>query len=131
MGKADIVKVDYEELHLITGFWKDYREERAQIDFLKDKFGLEMLIVTKGSQGAACLDENGHFEQPGFRVEVTDTIGCGDAFLAAFLSKMLTGENTPSCLHFACAVGALVAMEVGGTPTIRKSALQKILNQKN
>ena len=129
LSKADIVKVDFEELNLITGFWTDYREVLSQVGFLKNKFGLEMLIVTKGAEGAACSDENGYFEHPGFPVNVTDTIGCGDAFLAAFLSKMLTGKKTAACLHFACAVGALLATKAGGTPTLTKSDVQSILNQ--
>lgn len=130
LGKADIVKVDYEELNLITGFWADYREESSMVSFLKEKFGMETLIVTKGDRGAACFDENGgRFEQAGFQVEVRDTIGCGDAFLAAFLSKMLSGENTASCLRFACAVGALTAAKAGGTPAFSKAELHHILNQ--
>lgn len=129
LRKADIVKVDYEELNLLSGFWAACGEESARVDFLKSKFQLEMLIVTKGRGGAACFDENGCIQQPGFRVEVKDTIGCGDAFLAAFLSRMLTGESTASCLRYACAVGALVATMAGGTPAIDTATLQRIMNQ--
>ncbi|MBK9017889.1 MAG: hypothetical protein IPM82_29750 [Saprospiraceae bacterium] len=101
------------------------------MDFLRKKFSLEALIVTRGSQGAACLDESGFCEQPGFPVVVKDTIGSGDAFLAAYLRKMLVGENAAECLRFACAIGALAATKSGGTPTIGELEIETILKPKS
>ncbi len=131
LAHADIVKMNDEELALLAGYWSDLDGELEQMAFLKEKFKLESVIVTKGSRGASCLDDAGHCEQPGFQVMVQDTIGSGDAFLAAFLGKMLAGENTAGCLLFACAVGALAATKAGGTPAIQAAEINGILQSKH
>ena len=118
LSKADIVKLNDEELAIIAAWNGVGGGEAEQLRFLKEKFQLELLILTKGDKGAACLDESGCHTHPGFPVVVKDTIGSGDAFLAAFLSKLLAGADSPECLAFACALGALVATKQGGTPEI-------------
>ena len=124
--KADIVKMNDEELALISGYFSNSKGMEAQMNFLTEQFRLETLIVTKGPHGAVCLDADGLHEQPGFKVKVKDTIGSGDAFLAAFLSMNLDGASIPESLRYACAIGALVATKQGGTPVIDEDELDEI-----
>lgn len=124
--KADIVKMNDEELALISGYFSSAKGMEAQMNTLLEQFRLEMLIVTRGPKGAVCLDADGFHEQEGFEVKVKDTIGSGDAFLAAFLSKNLDGADTDESLEFACAIGALVATKRGGTPVIDEDELDEI-----
>lgn len=131
LAKADIVKMNDEELVLIAGWSGADGDERAQMEFLRNKFGLDLLILTRGKDGAACLDGKGFYEHPGFPVTVKDTIGSGDSFLAAFLSKYLVGENTRECLLFAGAVGAMVATRAGGTPELRPEEIQAFIDSKS
>ena len=130
LEKADIVKMNDEELALIAGWQGLDGEERSQLEFLKNKFGLDVLILTKGKDGAVCLDETGYYEQPAFPVVVKDTIGSGDSFLAAFLSKYLKNEPTRQCLIFAGAVGALVATKAGGTPEVTPQEILAMIGSK-
>lgn len=130
LQKADIVKLNDEELHLLCGYWSGLEGEQLQMSFLKEKFRLEALVVTKGPNGAACLDDSGYHEQPGFTVQVQDTIGSGDAFLAAYLSKLLVNANANDCLRFACAIGALAATKAGGTARLSGEEIEVILNSK-
>ncbi len=130
LQQADVVKMNDEELTLLSGYWATITAPIDQMDFLRKKFQLQTLIVTRGSRGAACLDESGYSEHPGFPVVVKDTIGSGDSFLAAFLTKHLAGENAEECLRFACAVGALAATKAGGTPTITAAEIAAILDSK-
>ncbi len=127
LAKADIVKMNDEELALIAGWQSIARDEKSQLDFIKNKFKPDTIILTKGKDGATCLDDSGYFEQPGFPVKVQDTIGSGDAYLAAFLSRYLKGEDTRQCMAFAGAVGALVATKQGGTPSISIPEIQGIM----
>ncbi len=130
LPKADIVKMNDEELVILANHWgAGELDEAAQMAFLKRKFDLETLIVTKGPHGASCLDETGMHHQTGFSVKVADTIGSGDAFLAGFISKMLAGENAGECLQFACAVGALVATKRGGTPELALAEIEAFAMQ--
>ena len=129
LSKADIVKLNDEELAIIAAWHGAVGGETEQMQFLKKKYALDMLVLTKGPQGAACLDDAGYHTHPGFSVKVHDTIGSGDAFLAAFLSKMLAGDDSPECLAFACAVGALVATKQGGTPDIGAAEIQDFIRK--
>jgi fructokinase len=131
LPKAEILKVNDEELAIIAGWQGIEGDETAQVEFIRHKFGLDALILTKGRDGAVCLDESGYFYQPGFPVRVQDTIGSGDSFLAAFLSKYLRGDPTPDCLAFAGAVGALVATRRGGTPELSLVEVQAMLGVKS
>jgi len=83
--------------------------------------------MTKGKHGAFCLHNNELTTQKSFPVEVQDTVGAGDAFLAAFITKMLYGETWQGCLEFACATGALVATKSGGTPEINEALVKDFL----
>lgn len=130
LAKADIVKMNDEELALIAGWQNAAGDEKTQMGIIRDKFGLDALILTKGKNGAACLGESGYHEHPGFRVKVQDTIGSGDSFLAAFLSKFLKGKASPDCLAFAGAVGALVATKAGGTPELAAGEIHSLMASK-
>ena len=131
LEKADIVKMNDEELAIIGEWLGVSGDEKSQLEYIKNKFSLDLAILTKGQYGAACLDETGYYEQPGFQVNVQDTIGSGDAFLAAFLSRFLKGDSASDCLFYASAVGGLVATKQGGTPKIALPELQGIMNSQS
>lgn len=77
------------------------------------EYGPEVVVVTRGSQGAFILTERESFSIPAYQVEVRDTTGAGDCFNAAFLSSWLRGEALPDCGQFAAAAAALSITEVG------------------
>jgi fructokinase len=47
---------------------------------------------------------------------VADTVGSGDAFLAAFLSRLTDGARPEEILDYASAMGALIASYPGACP---------------
>lgn len=113
---ADIVKMNHQELTLIMGWFGLAGEEQQQMAYIRQRFGLQMVILTRGEKGASVLSDEGYAEHPGFKVEVEDTIGSGDSFLATFLSNYLQQQPTADCLSKACLVGAYVASCKGATP---------------
>ena len=127
LEKADVVKVNDEELDIITGWYGLEKDIAGQMEFVREKFKIETLVMTKGKHGAFCLHNNELTTQKSFPVEVQDTVGAGDAFLAAFITKMLYGETWQGCLEFACATGALVATKSGGTPEINETLVKDFL----
>jgi fructokinase len=127
---ADIVKMNHQELAEITGWFNlAVGEEQQQMQAVKSKFGLRLVIVTRGENGAAVLTDEGYFEHPGYSVEVADTIGSGDAFLATFLSNYLEQQPTSEALKRACAVGAYVATRHGATPEYQTTDPESLLTQ--
>lgn len=129
MHRANIAKLNEHELAELSG-WYDADPNPADLhrtmQQLRERYGVDTLCVTLGADGAALLNHDGFFQQAGFPVAVDDTIGSGDAFLAAFLHKTLLGESAPKTLEFACATGAYVATRQGATPDFTE---QTIANQ--
>ena len=126
---ADIVKMNDEEL-LIIGQWLDIdHTEAATAKKIRDHFQWQQFIVTRGAQGAWLFNDKGMINSDGIPIQVQDTIGSGDSFLAAFLSKFLRGEAPEKCLQFAAATGAYVATQKGGTPEFSETQIQALLEQ--
>ena len=125
---ADIVKVNDDELEMICNWGGQTGNETQNASFLKERYQLNGIIVTRGANGAFFIDENNVlFEHQGFKVTVNDTIGSGDSFLAAFITKWLNGEMPAEALKYACAVGAFVATQKGATPLISEEDILKFM----
>lgn len=125
---ADIVKMNAQELTLVSKWYQlDSNEEKA-IAGLATRFGLQTICVTKGEHGAVLWTNEQFYRSGGFQVEVKDTIGSGDSFLAALLTYLLQGKPPQESLQFACATGSLVATYRGATPFISTIEIQSFLN---
>jgi ribokinase len=72
------------------------------------------VVVTRGAEGAE-LHRPGHpvHRQPGFAIEVADTTGAGDAFVAALAWSVLEDVPPDRGVRIACAAGALACRAVG------------------
>ncbi|MEZ4962981.1 MAG: carbohydrate kinase [Saprospiraceae bacterium] len=116
LPKANLAKMNDDELDTIAGWHNVSSSDAVKMDFIKKHYGLDSLLVTLGAKGAKFQNDQGLFSQTGFKVKVQDTIGSGDAFLGAFLSKFLIGASPSECLETACAAGAFVATKKGATP---------------
>lgn len=113
---ADMVKMNIAELELITGWFASYKNVTDRIGVIQDRFKIPSIIVTMGGDGAIVDIAGERYKHNGYVVEVADTIGSGDAFLAAFIFKQLNNDGPAASLAFASALGALVASKTGGWP---------------
>ncbi len=131
LGQADIVKMNEEELREIGGWFTTATENvGAALEQLLDRFALQGVLVTRGKDGAVFLDDQHDlYTCGGHVVEVVDTVGSGDSFLAAFLRKRLDGAAAQDGLDFACATGALVATRKGGTPELTEAEVEQFRRQ--
>ncbi len=118
LGKADLLKMNDHELDTLSGWYHFRGEEKDRMESLLEHFHLDGVVVTKGDKGAVFQDKSGFYLHAGYPVQVQDTIGSGDAFLAGFLRQTLRGEKPDERLAFACSMGAFVATQKGGTPQI-------------
>lgn len=130
LQQADIVKVNEQELNTVCGWFGIQPEVETQMKFLYERFHLKLVCVTLGADGAVVLSSNGFHRQGGYVVEVQDTIGSGDSFLAMFLKEYISGSSIPQALQKACAVGALVASYSGATPKISEAELDQFITIK-
>lgn len=78
------------------------------------RHGPDLVVVTLGVRGATAFPrDQPPVHQPAFRVEVQDTIGCGDAFTAGLAVALLAGRPVAESLRRAAACGAIVAGRFG------------------
>lgn len=121
LSHADLLKLNNGELIEVNkrlGL-ADENEEDLLVKSLMDRYGIKQIIVTKGKDGAAFYSGNKVINQVSKEVQVQDTIGCGDAFLAAFVVSYLHHEPAEVSLKKAVAMGAFIATQKGGCPPYR------------
>jgi fructokinase len=129
LHEAQLVKLNDAELGRVMRV--DVRSlrdlERAARRFA-ERHGLAGLCVTAGARGAGLWwDGNWHWER-GKKVAVRDTIGAGDAFLAALLASLLARNDPPEvALARACRTGEFVATRDGATPEYTCDAQGRIV----
>ena len=124
---ADLVKMNEHELAEILGWLGKDAADEETLPWLAQRFQLQAVCVTLGADGAMLWKDGQLYRSPGLAVEVADTIGSGDAFLAALLTSWLAGQLPQQCLRLACATGALVATYQGATPSIRQADVAALL----
>jgi fructokinase len=129
LQKADIVKMNEEELAIISHWYNVETGFIAQIEAMQARFDIKTLIVSHGSKGAYCFENKTLYVQKAFEITVNDTIGSGDAFLAGFLSEKLKGNDPQVCLKKACAMGAFVATKSGATPEITEGCVLELMER--
>ncbi|HNR21748.1 MAG TPA: 5-dehydro-2-deoxygluconokinase [Steroidobacteraceae bacterium] len=77
------------------------------------------LVVKRGAAGCTVLPAAGEcLDVPGFPVEVLNTLGAGDAFLAGLLSGYLAGADWQRAATIGNACGALVVSRHGCAPAL-------------
>ncbi|MCR4408549.1 MAG: carbohydrate kinase family protein [Anaerolineae bacterium] len=81
------------------------------------------VVVKLGREGALACTGGQVWKASGFKVEVVDTTGAGDAFNAGFLyAHVIEGRPIPEALHFANACGAIAVTIIGGATALPSAA---------
>jgi fructokinase len=128
MKLADIVKLNDEELPKIMSLsGLTHREEQSSAQRLVEAYDLKLVCVTRGGRGSLLVQDGAASEHRGFRVNVADTVGSGDAFTAGLVHEYLHGASLDLMNEVANLMGAWVASEVGAMPAPKRGALEHSL----
>ncbi|PWW32264.1 fructokinase [Cytobacillus oceanisediminis] len=120
---ADIVKISEEELEFLTG----YRDVAKGTEVLQEQYGTAVIFVTLGPEGCFYRSKHVSGQKEGYKVNVVDTTGAGDAFVGGVLYQFLeinkpldhlTAADFEEMVTFANAIGALTTEGKGGIPSI-------------
>ena len=92
--RATIFKLGHDEAEAIWGLGLSAE------GYARRFFGGEtrLTLVTTGDSGAVAYDGERVVSHPGFRVEVVDPVGAGDAFVAGFLAGLFGGGSVLEAL---------------------------------
>jgi len=118
-SQANVVKLSDTEAEFLDANVNAGDQGSSVEDFCRRwsrRYGCQAICVTFGERGCAVFQNGLYCEIPGFKVEVADTVGAGDAFSAAFLHGLAQGWDALSAGRLANAVAALVASRPGATP---------------
>lgn len=141
LGEADIVKVSDDDLSIL-GFMNP--DPLVAARELLAKTPARWLALTLGAKGAVILARDGGAWQAAESqpVQVADTVGAGDSFLAGMLVALLDrpamraaetaadlrldGTDIEDLLANAIACASLCVMETGCVPPTREQVLQRL-----
>lgn len=113
---ADIVFGGPEELKLL---YPDSEPAEAAQRLVHG--GRGEVVLKMGADGAVVYSSGAVVEGAGFTVDVVDTVGAGDAFVAGYLSGLVQGIDVQARLQRANACGAMLCMAPGdweSSPTL-------------
>ncbi|MBD8081035.1 carbohydrate kinase family protein [Chryseobacterium caseinilyticum] len=117
LHKADLVKMNKAELRTIIEFLgEEYIDEDNSIRHIQKHFDLNEIVLTKGSKGARYFVGDKSYNFPAVAIEVNDTVGSGDSFLAGFLSKRIQGKLPEEIMKQAVSLGAFITSKSGACP---------------
>jgi len=130
MHSANFIKFNDEELlEIAEAMHSPFTGLEENMHFVAEKTNVTAMCVTKGKHGALLMWEGKLYDNSGYPVEVADTVGAGDSFLAALITSLLTGKEPQAAIDFACAVGALVAEAPGANPVISHSKIENLMTK--
>ncbi|MEO5683647.1 MAG: PfkB family carbohydrate kinase [Chitinophagaceae bacterium] len=111
----DILKANDEEMEVITGC-KDVKSGAL----LLAEWGVKQVVITLGSKGSVIYTNGSFYHIPVFvPANIADTTGCGDTYMAGYLSQCILGKGPQEAGEFASAMAALKIESYGpftGTP---------------
>jgi fructokinase len=129
MTASDFIKFNDDEIYEIAksfGFNSISLEENIQ--FIVKETNTKSICVTKGGEGAVLYYNDKFYYNAGYKIEVADTVGAGDSFLASLTDKLLKGTLPQDAIDFASAVGAIVASKAGANPIISDTEIRTKIN---
>jgi len=128
---ADVVKLNEKEAPLVAEMMQlPVRSLPELAPELVRRWALDSVVITLGEKGAFAASSKGALVYvPGFRVQVVDTLGSGDAFSAGFIHRLLRGSSLREACLLGNSLGALAATRRGGTAVVSNEEIRRFGEQ--
>lgn len=107
---SDVLLLTSDEAESLTGVGNPIL---AGQELLKKAVRTKWVIVKMGAKGSILITTSTVSCAPAFKVDVIDTVGCGDSFVAAIAYGYIHNMSLVNTLAIANAVGAATAMGCG------------------
>jgi len=105
-----MIKPNRDELTSLTGFSPADNQQLADCARQLHKKGIPYVVISLGRDGALLACDEGLFQGTTPDIPVVNTVGCGDAMVAAFAVGFEKGYRAAEMLRFALAVSTGNAM---------------------
>ncbi|HET9569918.1 MAG TPA: carbohydrate kinase [Bacteroidales bacterium] len=119
LKRCNILKINDDEVKIVADLfqWNNLSEMEV-CQRLKTEFHLDMVVLTKGTEGSHVISNEKTTFKPTPLVEVADTVGAGDSFTATFVAALLKGKDLEEAHEFAVQVSAFVCTQKGAMPKL-------------
>lgn len=121
LAEADVVFAGEDEARVVVDGDVDFWDAARGLCEL----GPREAVIKRGARGAAIVADRVEHVRDALEVQAVDSVGAGDAFVAGYLSELLSGQEVAVRLDTAIRAGALACLTVGdweGMP--RRSGLR-------
>jgi fructokinase len=115
---ANILKLNDEELPVLSGIFGLTGDGKKQLEQLSNQFKLQYIVYTMGEKGSIIMRDNEFSFLGSPKVVVADTVGAGDSFTAVLVSGLLKGLPLNKVHEAATRTAAFVCTQKGATPVI-------------
>jgi fructoselysine 6-kinase len=82
--------------------------------------GAQIAVITRGARGSLAAVPGERFEQKAKAVTPVDTLGAGDAFIAAMIAALVAGASIPESLRRAAEAAAKTCEVIGPWPVAKE-----------
>lgn len=116
---SNMLKINDEEVAVVSRLFEMKEDNEQDIcKRLLDDYNLDIVILTKGTEGSFVFTPKETSYQPTPKVHVADTVGAGDSFTAAFVASYMHGERITDAHQLAMEVSAYVCTQHGAMPKL-------------
>jgi tagatose 6-phosphate kinase len=128
LAKPTMIKPNIDEMAALTGITTTDTQHLAEYAQKLQKNGIPYVVISLGRHGALLSCDKGLFIGASPDIPVINTVGCGDAMVAAFAVGFERGYTAREMLHYALGVSTANAMTIE-TGFYRPEDLQWLLEQ--
>lgn len=105
-----MVKPNQDEIEALFGVQITCFDEVKQYAVRLHEMGIPYVVVSLGGDGAMLVCEEGIFQAKPPKVQVVNTVGCGDSMVGAFAVALTRKLRPEQALRYAAAVGTANAL---------------------
>lgn len=110
---ATVITPNRAELQQVIGNWKDEAELQTKTQALRERLGLQAILVTRSEEGMTLFDAAGQVSVSAQAREVFDVTGAGDTVIATMAALVAAGLTLREALPLANRAGGLVVGKFG------------------
>jgi rfaE bifunctional protein kinase chain/domain len=125
---ATVVTPNRSELQNVVGRWKTEEELNAKAQELREKLGLEALLVTRSEEGMTLFEKGKKTHEPARAREVFDVSGAGDTVIATLGVMLGAGMPLRDAVAVANQAAGIVVGKLG-TAVVEPRELLEALGQ--
>ena len=110
---ASIITPNVAELREVVGRWTDEKDLKSRAQALREKLGLEALLLTRGEDGMTLFSKNKVTTIKAEAREVFDVTGAGDTVIAALAVMLGAGASLENAMRIANRAAGIVVGKLG------------------